>query len=958
MSTDAPLMQGKTTGVLFRELLDRKAVKIGSQVPWSIAELQLSEGYIELLHLWLQQDARDSLPKAAATWSRTIDPSGVHTNDVVCGLVLHALYAAHVRRFGSEGSYWGSVTKLDWPSSLRSQWMTEGGQPTALHRRVLEQAAQTLRLRNAFGIEGTFQWFGTGFLQFGFTHRGFLARLPEWLSSRHLATNGISALLDDANLQSETFHHLWQTLKSYRHGNLNKAVTRERLKNSPWVLDVWIDDLLKVSRKRLHLVINCEDEDEGDFFHHYLSEPQLRFHQDGAPLFITQLTGVADLDLTADSYHLTFDDEKVGSLIRQSDGGYAPTTNDDLTIPWANQSITSHLESATDGTIAASQVLACWQAEEVVQVFKEDGTRYRDPTHLRTAPQRPIRLLFPTSLDLEEANVLQDWICPNQRWRIALVEPSPPLALKYQGQVFWSLADASANTVAANIDTTGIRLWCDPPVEQNSTTQLHLSLPQDVELRWARIGLETIDLAPQGGQIEIPFIPQHLDTGLVIHLGLSHQGRAFRHRVRTDVPFQGVLWFLNGKYKRGPAKIINARQAAGARLRVIPQALNNAAPQDFAVLEGHRLGRRLSGKAFCPGPMTGLGAPLQVRRGPFNDANEPLLLAKAIVDGGLIRQIRINEETITIFPSEGLELRDDLTWVAWVHGREQGRRLEVLHPQKVPSESGRHLIWVTPNSFNDENINAIAAFLDGRRVGSWWNLHRWTHTLNGVESEEEARGCLRISRLFKCPILFEDTLHWVRGFVQRYPAVALTEWLNPRVEVDLPNGGVICNGDEPNQDWRRAVGEVCERADLNLDLQMISEVMESVRPDFDLNDLEPSFIGLVSEMSSISPAIAAEITVIWLREFAAPALGGDQATTLLRALGPALKPHEDQIEDFCANVARADRNFIDTHLRAFATSWPHLPPLQALNLQLLFQYDVFRRLATVARICHLIQLPT
>ncbi len=55
------------------------------------------------------------------------------------------------------------------------------GQPKRAYKDTLEAAARWLQIRHVFGIEGLQSWFDTISLQFGFTHQGFLHRLPEWL---------------------------------------------------------------------------------------------------------------------------------------------------------------------------------------------------------------------------------------------------------------------------------------------------------------------------------------------------------------------------------------------------------------------------------------------------------------------------------------------------------------------------------------------------------------------------------------------------------------------------------------------------------------------------------------------------------------------------------------------------------------------------------------------------------
>lgn len=357
--------ESKATGVLFRRLLERQQTEIGSRVPWSIAELNLEDEDLNVLVRWLTSGARTAIVLAeASSWGSHLDPERRYHDPIVTGLLLHALYAEFVRRHGSEGSYWGSIRKLDWSDVNDSRLFHPNGQPTPFHRAVLERTAQELHLRNAFGLEGTQQWFSTGYLQFGFTRKGFNHRLPEWLSYPGHATSAIEALTAEPDLMSDSFLSVWQSLRGFRNGNLTEPQTRNKLSASPWILDEWLDELIKAARRRMHLSPSSGSADTFDRMVAFLSPPRLVFDGYHQPGFETGISHLADFDLPSDSYRLMIAGKERAAIHRDSHGDLLCNTLAPIRLPWTTQQTTAQLEETNSFRIAESQSLTCWLADE------------------------------------------------------------------------------------------------------------------------------------------------------------------------------------------------------------------------------------------------------------------------------------------------------------------------------------------------------------------------------------------------------------------------------------------------------------------------------------------------------------------------------------------------------------------------------------------------------------------
>lgn len=870
---------------------------------------------------------------------------------MVCGALLHILFAEHVRRNGNEGNYWGCVRNLPWSADVMCDWFGINGQPTTLHRSVLEQAAQAIRLRNAFGIEGTFQWFSTGYLQFGFTHKGFMARLPEWLASTSFAPSAVVTLLNESKRQSHSFQFLWSSLQDYRRGNISEVVTRQRMTASPWILSEWHDEILKIAKKRAYLGTGSHAADSSGTSQHFLAEPRLRFDDEGKPFFETAIVGLADFDLTDFAYQVNIDNQIFTSIIRQTDGSYASTSSECIRIPWQTQTAITSLESAADASITASQSLTCWLADEPVQVFRQDGRRYLNPDAFGARPSAPIWLLHPTSLTYSGVPSIEEWTSPDGVWCFRKVDPQTHSEIIYDGSSIWSLEDACQQTDSDRAASALVRAWCDPTTRRANHTILHVVAEEGVEIRWCRRGMEPVEVPARGGTINLPFTAEHLESGILLRFGLNYAGGNIRHRLRISIPFEGAVWRRNGKFHTKNLKVLNTRDSALTRIRIIPPGLEDSdSLSDYSLLEGNRCIRSLSNDSFTPTNLSGLGASLNVFRGPFNSDRPALEVAHAVIDGGMIHQVKISSEEIRIIPVLGIALRSDLEFVIWAGSSELPMGLQSLTFEEETAGSENHAVWTSPNPAQDQSINAVAVFFEGSCVGWWWNLRSWTHTLRQCHDQDTARTYAGIIRVLRCPILFNDTSPWITRFMASFPSAILSEWMSPRCELAIPTGKIIHSEISSIEGWRRAVGEIAEDSKLVLDFQSASEIMERSHPPSDANGTDSLLLRFIEELARCSPWLAVEFTKIWITSAIFPNQGRAETQSKLRDIVAHLTPEPERVEDFCSNVLHADENFVDTHLLDFSHRWPHLPPIRKHNLKLLFHHDVIRRKAAAERL--------
>jgi hypothetical protein len=109
------------------------------------------------------------------------------------------------------------------------------GQPTTACKKAMAAGARRLSLRNLIDRYGAQEYFDTLKLQFGFTLRGSVRRLPEWLDG--LGPPMAVRILTGAepeyeDLSSNSFAGLWEALRHFRRDGVSREVTSAVLERS------------------------------------------------------------------------------------------------------------------------------------------------------------------------------------------------------------------------------------------------------------------------------------------------------------------------------------------------------------------------------------------------------------------------------------------------------------------------------------------------------------------------------------------------------------------------------------------------------------------------------------------------------------------------------------------------------------------------------------------------------
>jgi len=223
--------------------------------PRSVAEARIKTDEVEALKLWFsERDAR----MWCGTWCESA--SQVHlSNEIFAseremfGALLLILASEVCRENSNEDSVWPAVTSAVQPDKRFLSPLFVGGQPTTACKMALAAGARKLQLRNLIDRYGAQEYFDNLKLQFGFTLRGAVRRLPEWLDGlgRPIAVRILTGVEPEyGDLWSCSFNDLWKGLDDFRRSRVSVENISALLQASPWIRPQWAPELIRASKLR------------------------------------------------------------------------------------------------------------------------------------------------------------------------------------------------------------------------------------------------------------------------------------------------------------------------------------------------------------------------------------------------------------------------------------------------------------------------------------------------------------------------------------------------------------------------------------------------------------------------------------------------------------------------------------------------------------------------------------
>ena len=169
--------------------------------------------------------------------------------------VLFLILASEIGRdHCSEESLWPGIAERFLTNKITHSVLFGNDHPTELCKIAMAAGVRKLQLRNLIDRSGKQEYFDTIKLQIGFTIKGALRRLPDWLDGLG-STTAVQMLIgnedstsEDFETSSESFQRLWSTLRKFRAGLVSHFAASQKLYESPWVRAALVSQLFEVAK--------------------------------------------------------------------------------------------------------------------------------------------------------------------------------------------------------------------------------------------------------------------------------------------------------------------------------------------------------------------------------------------------------------------------------------------------------------------------------------------------------------------------------------------------------------------------------------------------------------------------------------------------------------------------------------------------------------------------------------
>jgi len=264
----------------------------GLRCPISVAEAKITSDEVEALQQWFGRQYEKPRNWYERTWQEKVDGSITASSREMLGVLFLIMASEIYRDQCSEDSAWPTIAEA-FKANKRTQALLFVNQhPSELCKIALTAGVQKLKLRNLIESDGKQEYFDTLKLQIGFTLKGAIRRLPEWLDGFGCTTaiRMLNGAVDDPSLpdlRSSSFQVVWKALQEFRRGRRSEASVSAVLISSPWIRPIWASQLIEVAKLRLQRQAHAY-QSSNDRVDEPLCEPILSWepHQARPSLFI------------------------------------------------------------------------------------------------------------------------------------------------------------------------------------------------------------------------------------------------------------------------------------------------------------------------------------------------------------------------------------------------------------------------------------------------------------------------------------------------------------------------------------------------------------------------------------------------------------------------------------------------------------------------------------------------
>ena len=784
--------------------------------PRSLCEIATDAGDYEWLTAW----GKSLRPRLTVRWLDGIDArrvalqaDGINlTYAESFGCLFLLLASETARRESTEGRVWADIRKA-YPPYIESALFMQG-QPREILKYAMESTARKLRLRHVYGQAGTQEYYLSVYLQFGFTRKGFLSRLPEWLAGQGTPESAQRLLgIGGDPLASRSFIDLWNALRDYRKNKLTESAARARVAGSLWTLPEWTDDLLKHALRKPDIgtaEINSGSQLEDPPPPEFLSAPKLRWSPPSAPEFVCEIENLDDFDLASDRYRIQSGDATLARLYRAEDGSYRAEPAEITFAPDSPHRMTTLMDDSGDSP--ASQAVALWEPTEDVEAFDLRTGSWIDAWGGKFANGREYGLLLSGDLDVQPVNMVFHAIGDSKKLYRFRADSENRVKVFLEGEELWSL-DWKVKPSPQSGDEPDWAKSVSVDIEPSNRVKLSEStarslrvygLGQETSLAYVRVGSEPLEFSEDrygdrvtSGFDVLPFCLRGTQPfGMEVRLGLRNGSQQVELKRTMFLIAEGALRLSeDGWQVVHPDNHMSTLDAKRHAYRILPPPCDR---RDLALMEGPAFLRRLWTRPRPLDSIGGYGDRLGVRA-PYNWGRDGYLLtlSNETRDLGVIESLFGAGENLLLSLSQPLEPGSAHSVILWTPGGAP----EVLNAQEFVAPLDDQKIWriTTPRQTYDGTSFAAVAY-NGARIGAKFPDYPY---LPMDMSETEAGEIAAMLRWMRAPILSNDWVRHIHEFAHSCPAPVLGAWVGEGR--GLPNG--LSHAESADR-WRPVVRQI------------------------------------------------------------------------------------------------------------------------------------------------------
>jgi hypothetical protein len=892
--------------------------------PWSLAELGLDA----VDYQWLCEWAAGLDYETAAGWlgGNSGATEGADTGYVVMGLLFLLTAAAVARHEAEEANLWEHIERAFTGTARRC--LFSQGNPSEVCKYAVRLAANQLNLRHVFGQPDVQAWRDCVFLQIGFTLRGLRNGLARWLVGlgRPVAVD----LLLAGELQSRSFQLLWHTLREYRFRNIPEETFRRRVQESPWVLPSWVEELATAAREHPEFDYAASDVEEIEYS--FLSPPRLHWRPPDPPVWRLGVQDLAFYPLHADIYDIVVNGTRSGRLLRQADASYELAEGHEIRAALA-PTIDAELTGAS-GEVVAAISLTGWELSEDIAAFRlPEGTGI-DAWNDRMQPRTAYALVVASDVSLAHCSGPSSAI-PEHGVKVHYLAEGwdPLLCATLEGEQLWTPLLSGRRP---SLPTWATQIALQPSCHEG-VVELEISHPPGVAIASLRVNHVPAELLEPAGRMRTVAQCRLPSEALLHSLGIAlhalRGGQAVTRRVRLESPFVGAL----GRSPDGWRPLGADSVVTTEMLRAMPLVVRcgpDANSGSMWLAEGAYPIRRVGSREMVLRDLTGLGAPLVVRKGLYNVLAAELVIASKVLQRGIVTSYRVSDGAVRVSLSHDVRPDGDYCIVRC----RSDWSLTCLPIEHASPPGAAEPWWETSLGADMHDMAAVGIAYRGNWIGgealtNWDSLLPVTPSDLGLAAAAALRWC-------RLPLLDTSRAKRVQRFVATHSLAVLRAWLDGEA---LPAGLTYSGALDP---WLSAVRE-------------ITWSWQPTRAD-SLELLGPGDAASPRSALSISPLILslADVNPVLLARLLRVQPDAAHATAFLTARSGQSRVTPQMLRGLretwlaeCVGIMAVNEAFIRNGLlqpaRSAVTGVP-LDPMQESNLKLAMVVEPFRLLLLVS----------